>query len=99
MPDKDIDYKSSLVISAIEVIRSDIESKLKDSKTEYDTILESFSTSECLQATAVRAFLAKEKEVIDALVDFYTRLLHMIEDAGNDLEATESSYSSPHLTN
>lgn len=97
MPNENIKYKSDLSKVSVTTIRYNIQSELEDKKTEYDSILESFTISECMQATAIRAMVEKEKELLETLIEFYTQILLMIENAGIDIDETEDAFSVPHL--
>ena len=99
MPDEDINYKSELSEITITSIRESVQSKLQDQKTGYNSILEAFSVSDCLHATAIRSMINKEMLVVDTLVEFYTQLLEMMEGTRNDIEKTEDVFGVPHLTN
>ena len=99
MPDNNINFNSESTKVKIQTVKNDIQTKLANRTTDYDTVLTSFAVSECMQATAVRSLIEKEKELVDALVSFYTNLLLMLEEAGNDIDETETTYSSSHLTN
>ena len=93
-----IQYKETISRAMVNLIRNDIQDMLQDKKTEYDNLLGAFVTSECMHATAVRSMIAKEKDMVDVLINFYTQLLQMIENASRDIEKTEEDYSKSHLT-
>lgn len=98
MPDENIKFEHGKSTATISSIREDIESKLNDKKTEYDSILAGFTVSEGMQAEALRSMIAKEKDTVSAIVSFYKRLLLMLESAGNAINKTEKAYSTTHLT-
>ncbi|MBR5798742.1 MAG: hypothetical protein IKY23_01640 [Lachnospiraceae bacterium] len=98
MSDKNMIYQSIQTWATFMKIQQDIQTKLLDKKTEYDAILANFTDSDCIQATAVRNMLAKEKELLDALVGFYSQVLIMLQDACDDIDKTEELFSGEHLT-
>ena len=98
MSDKNIIYKASQASTTLSTIQYGIQSKLSDKKMEYDAVLAAFTDSDCMQATAVRNMIAKEKESLDALVSFYSQVLTMLRDACSDIDKTEEAFSGPHLT-
>lgn len=99
MASENIKFNSNTTVAKIALISTDLKSKLTDKKTEYDNILAAFSVSECMQATAMRNMIAKEKEFLDEMVNFYTELLIMLKNASGDINKTEQEYSSSGLTN
>lgn len=97
MPDVDIKYESDASKVTVSSIRAKIQSKLESKKEEYDSILGAFSNSECMQATAVRTMIEEEKKVVDVLIAFYMESLLAIENAGQDIDETEKTFSVSHL--
>ncbi len=93
MPDENVKYKSEATKTTITTIRDAVQSGLEDKKIKYDDILNNFNVSECMQATSLRAMISKEKDVVDAMAGFYKQLLTMLENASNDIDITEQTYS------
>ncbi|MDO4305129.1 MAG: hypothetical protein Q4D94_14585 [Bacillota bacterium] len=98
MPDTNIKYQKGLVTSKTSEIEADLNSLLADKAAEYDQILSGFTVSQCDQATALREEIAREKEALSTVVDFYARMLTMIHKASKDVETVEGNYSSAHIT-
>lgn len=93
MPDENIKYKSETAKTTITAVRDTVQSGLEDKKTKYDDILNNFNISECMQATSLRSMIGKEKDVVDALISLYIQMLTMLENASNDIDTTEQTYS------
>ncbi|MDO4304361.1 MAG: hypothetical protein Q4D94_10635 [Bacillota bacterium] len=93
MPDENIKYKSDVTKTTITALRDVIQSGLMDKKTKYDNILNDFSVSECMQATSFRGMINKEKEIVGVIAEFYPQMLSMLENASNDIDSTEHTYS------
>ncbi len=93
MPDENIKYKGDVTKATITALRDVIQSGLVDKKSKYDEILNNFIVSECMQATAFRGMINKEKEIAETIAEFYTQMLTMLENASNDIDATEHTYS------
>lgn len=93
-----IKYQDGLVRSRIAEIRGALENQLAQKAADYDQLLTAFSISECEEATALRELISVEKENLEALVDFYTKLLAMILNASNDVKKVEDHYNQQHIT-
>ncbi|MDO4305164.1 MAG: hypothetical protein Q4D94_14770 [Bacillota bacterium] len=98
MSDVNIKYKKGIVDSKTASIEADITTLLGGKASEYDQILSGFTVSQCDHATVLREQIGKEKEMIDALMDFYTTLVTMIHNASKDVEQVESNYAVNHVT-
>lgn len=90
---ENIKYQSETAQTMITAIRNIVQNELQNKKMKYDEILNNFVVSDCMQAASLRSMLNKEKEVVDALVSMYTQMLTMLENASNDIDSTEHTYS------
>lgn len=98
MPDVNIKYQKGMILGKMLVIKSDISSLLIDKAAEYDKILEEFSVSQCDHATQLRNQLILEKNMVNAIADFYEELVLMIGKASNDLDLVEAHYATTHVS-
>lgn len=98
MPDINIKYEKGIVEQKVSEIESNIQSLLIDKASEYDTILENFSVSDCSHADSVREQLRAEKDAVNSLATFYQKTLMMIMAASHDVDMVEEHYGKEHVS-
>lgn len=93
----DIKYAKGVVDEKTRLIENKIENLLAKKAEEYDRMITAFSLSDCEQATAVRAELNTEKEILNTMAEFYTKLITMIHNASKDVAQAEDEYGKNHV--